>query len=502
MLAKKRKKSKTEEKSFLDKLYAILSDDSYSQYIHWSPDGLYVIISDPNGLSKKVLPEFYKHHNFSSFVRQLNMYNFRKVRTSNKRDQKEQKYMHKEFNESRIPEEIKLIKKKKLKAESKDNDNLTNSKSCSIPNEDKEYVQKIEQIENLDEDSKIKEYKKILKNEELTNLINEKILNYLINKSRENNDSKRLIENEINNLTIQNNDLIKQLELLKNKLKEQKEISMKMKVMIMFLTLLNNKKIQNKINFDLKNLDDFEKEFSSFIAKINPFELIDTDPEEEEEVPEMNPPQNPNIYNQNNFSVIPAYIINYNMYSGVSYPSSNLISRNSIMSIDNEYNFDRKSNIMNFDNINNINSLEGYNNNEFLKMKQFINNSIFLNNSNNIKNNNINNSIKNQDSLYFPKNQNMTNILNQGYLDKKNNSHLYEKKRIIIDSTPKLIFIDPEKNIIEGEILLEKSIKVVLINKKEFKLVIKNKIHYFKDNEGKAIIWEKVINDAINKYSK
>ena len=352
MSAKKRKKSKTEEKSFLDKLYAILSDDSYSQYIHWSPDGLYVIISDPNGLSKKVLPEFYKHHNFSSFVRQLNMYNFRKVRTSNKRDQKEQKYMHKEFNESKIPEQIKLIKKKKLKAESKDNDNLTNSKSCSIPNEDKEYMEKIEQIENLDEDSKIKEYKKILKNEELTNLINEKILNYLVNKSRENNDSKRLIENEINNLTIQNNDLIKQLELLKNKLKEQKEISMKMKVMIMFLTLLNNKKIQNKINFDLKNLEDFEKEFSSFKEKINPFELIDTDPEEEEEVPEMNPPQNPNIYNQNNFSVIPAYIINYNMYSGVSYPSSNLISRNSIMSIDNEYNFDRKSNIMNFDNIN------------------------------------------------------------------------------------------------------------------------------------------------------
>ena len=193
----------------------------------------------------------------------------------------------------------------------------------------------------------------------------------------------------------------------------------------------------------------------------------------------MNPPQNPNIYNQNNFSVIPAYIINYNMYSGVSYPSSNLISRNSIMSIDNEYNFDRKSNIMNFDNINNINSLEGYN------MKPFISNPIILTNSNNIN-----------------LNKNIPNILNQGYLLKKNNSSLYEKRCIIIDSTPKLLIIDPEKNIIEGEILLEKSIKVVLINKKEFKLVIKNKIHYFKDNEGKAIIWEKVINDAINKYSK
>ena len=250
MYAKKRKSNKRLETSFLEKLYAILSNDSYSQYIHWSPDGLYVIISDPNGLTKKVLPEFYKHHNFSSFVRQLNMYNFRKVRTSNKKG--EQKYMHKEFNESKKPKDIKLIKKKP-KTEPVENENLTNFKSCSFPNEDQEYVKKIEQIENLDEESKIKEYKTILKNEELTNLVNVKILNCLINKSKENNDSKRLIENEINNLRNQNNNLMHQLELMKNKIEEQNKISKKMKGMIMFLSLLNTKKTQNKINLDLDN---------------------------------------------------------------------------------------------------------------------------------------------------------------------------------------------------------------------------------------------------------
>ena len=508
MYAKKRKSNKRLETSFLEKLYAILSNDSYSQYIHWSPDGLYVIISDPNGLTKKVLPEFYKHHNFSSFVRQLNMYNFRKVRTSNKKG--EQKYMHKEFNESKKPKDIKLIKKKP-KTEPVENENLTNFKSCSFPNEDQEYVKKIEQIESLDEESKIKEYKTILKNEELTNLVNVKILNCLINKSKENNDSKRLIENEINNLRNQNNNLMHQLELMKNKIEEQNKISKKMKGMIMFLSLLNTKKTQNKINLDLDNINDFEKEFAPLKKKIdieneNPFDSILSDSEEEieeeEEEREVDLYPNMNICNPNNFSAIPSYIFNHNMYSSLL--NNNVISRTSRISIESDYNYDRKSNIMNYDNINNINninSLEGYN------MKPFISNPIILTNSNNINlnnslNNNLNNSIKIHDSIYFLQNQNIPNILNQGYLLKKSNSSLYEKRCIIIDSTPKLLIIDPEKNIIEGEILLEKSVKVVPINKKEFQLITKDKIYKFKDNEGNAIFWQKVINDAINMYSK
>ncbi len=514
MFAKKRKPTKKSEISFLEKLYAILSNDSYSEFIHWSPDGLSVIISDPNGLTKKVLPIFFKHHNFSSFVRQLNMYNFKKIKTSKKG---EQKYMHKEFNESKNPNEIKLIKKRKPKTEPLENENLTNFKNCSFPNEDKEYVQKIEQIEILDEDSKIKEYKTILKNEELTNLVNVKILNCLINKSRENNDRKRLIENEINNLKNQNINLMKQLELMKNKIEAQNKISKEMKGMIMFLSLLNTKKIQNAINLDLENIKDFEKEFDPYKKKFdneieNPFNSILSDSEEEIELEEEEEEEgrdlipNINFYNPNNFSQIPSYIYNHNMYS--SYLGNNIISRTSRISIESDYNYDRKSNIMNYDNINNVKSLEGFNN-EFLK--PFISNPIILTNSNNVNinnslnnslNNNLNNSIKIQDSIIFLKNQSIPNILNQGYLLKKNNTSFYEKRCIIIDSTPKLLFIDPEKKIIEGEILLEKSLKVVPINKKEFELVTKDKTYKFKDNEGNSIFWQKIINDAINMYSK
>ena len=520
MSAKKRKPTKKSEISFLEKLYAILSKDDYSEYIHWSPDGLSVIISDPIGLTKKVLPEFYKQNNFSSFVRQLNMYNFKKIKTSKKG---EQIYMHKEFNESKNPNEIKLIKKRKPKTEPMENENLTNFKNCIFPNEDKEYVQRIEQIEILDEDSKIKEYKTILKNEELTNLVNVKILHFLINKSREKNDRKRLIDNEINNLKNQNINLMKQVELMKNKIEAQNKISKEMKGMIMFLSLLNNKKIQNAINLDLENIKDFEKEFDGIKKKFgneieNPFNSILSDSEEEIELEEEEEEEgrdlipNINFFNPNNFSQIPSYIYNHNMYS--SYLGNNIISRTSRISIESDYNYDRKSNIMNYENINNVKSLEGFNN-EFLK--QFISNPLILTNSNNINininnslnnslnnnlNNNLNNSIKIQDSIIFLKNQSIPNILNQGYLYKKNNTSFYEKRFIIIDSTPKLLFIDPEKKIIEGEILLEKSLKVVLINKKEFELVTKDKIYKFKDNEGNAIFWQKIINDAINMYSK
>ena len=86
MLGRKRKLKKLSksEPSFLSKLYQILSEKDYSQYIHWSHDGLSVIISDPTGLTKKVLPKFYNHHNYASFVRQLNMYNFQNSHRSQK----------------------------------------------------------------------------------------------------------------------------------------------------------------------------------------------------------------------------------------------------------------------------------------------------------------------------------------------------------------------------------------------------------------------------------
>ncbi|KAI8975105.1 hypothetical protein BDF20DRAFT_876887 [Mycotypha africana] len=65
--------------AFLNKLYNMVDDSSTDSLISWSDDGLSFIVTRHEEFAKKVLPRFFKHSNFSSFVRQLNMYGFHKV---------------------------------------------------------------------------------------------------------------------------------------------------------------------------------------------------------------------------------------------------------------------------------------------------------------------------------------------------------------------------------------------------------------------------------------
>ncbi|PVU89934.1 hypothetical protein BB561_005109 [Smittium simulii] len=67
---------------FVKKLFRILEDESYSKIIFWNYNGESFIVQDPNELSKVVLPQHFKHNNFASFVRQLNKYDFHKVKST------------------------------------------------------------------------------------------------------------------------------------------------------------------------------------------------------------------------------------------------------------------------------------------------------------------------------------------------------------------------------------------------------------------------------------
>ena len=46
----------------------------------WSEDGNTFLVKDPEQFAKIVIPRYFKHNNFSSFVRQLNFYGFKKIK--------------------------------------------------------------------------------------------------------------------------------------------------------------------------------------------------------------------------------------------------------------------------------------------------------------------------------------------------------------------------------------------------------------------------------------
>ena len=64
---------------FLDKIYKIVNDVSNKDSVDWGDNGDTINIKKIEDFSKNVLPKYFKHSNFQSFVRQLNMYDFRKV---------------------------------------------------------------------------------------------------------------------------------------------------------------------------------------------------------------------------------------------------------------------------------------------------------------------------------------------------------------------------------------------------------------------------------------
>ncbi|CAK8573656.1 unnamed protein product [Lathyrus sativus] len=64
---------------FLTKTYDIVDDPSTNHIVSWSTGNNSFVVLDPQAFSVSLLPRFFKHNNFSSFVRQLNTYGFKKV---------------------------------------------------------------------------------------------------------------------------------------------------------------------------------------------------------------------------------------------------------------------------------------------------------------------------------------------------------------------------------------------------------------------------------------
>jgi hypothetical protein len=59
---------------FLTKTYQLVDDPSTDDVISWNETGTTFVVWKTADFAKDLLPNYFKHNNFSSFVRQLNTY--------------------------------------------------------------------------------------------------------------------------------------------------------------------------------------------------------------------------------------------------------------------------------------------------------------------------------------------------------------------------------------------------------------------------------------------
>eukprot|EP00250_Pteridium_aquilinum_P016387 c23080_g1_i1 orf=222-1643(+) len=64
---------------FLTKTYQLVDDPTTDHIVSWGEDESTFVVWRPPEFARDLLPNYFKHNNFSSFVRQLNTYGFRKI---------------------------------------------------------------------------------------------------------------------------------------------------------------------------------------------------------------------------------------------------------------------------------------------------------------------------------------------------------------------------------------------------------------------------------------
>ena len=113
---------------------------------------------------------------------------------------------------------------------------------------------------------------------------------------------------------------------------------------------------------------------------------------------------------------------------------------------------------------------------------------------------------------YLNKNTNLNNInkveknvnievIKEGILEKKSPWFHYNKRKVILYSTPKINYIDPKTNELKGTIELNKECKAEHIDMSYFILLTPNRKYKFKVSDNSAYVWEKLINETILKNS-
>lgn len=236
LLGKKIKKSKIKpEGLFLLKLFNILKDKKFSEYIYWSTDGKSIIIPNKNKFIKNVLPKFCNTQKYSSFVRQLNMYGFHKSKGIMK---KGESYELDKFIRESTKDEINQIVRPNKKVK-----NLV------------EYIKTNQKTDNNDFDF-------------LSKGSEDDILKYLFEKNEENSKNSIVLRKEMDELKKENDLLTGEIKVLKSLLNTHANLIEKI------LKKNTNNKVQ-KCTKNVKNLNDLFSKYLYFLRIYSPFVNID-----------------------------------------------------------------------------------------------------------------------------------------------------------------------------------------------------------------------------------
>lgn len=135
---------------FLLKCYEMVDDQSTDGLISWGKAGDSFIISNQIQFQSEILPKYFKHNNFSSFVRQLNIYGFRKIDT----DQWE--FANEGFikGQKHFLKNICRRKQSQNRNHQKKSSQDDNSGAAEILCEDKKKTELLKEIETLSTDKK------------------------------------------------------------------------------------------------------------------------------------------------------------------------------------------------------------------------------------------------------------------------------------------------------------------------------------------------------------
>lgn len=141
----------TGKSSFLAKLYSILSNQDIKHIVSWNEKGDQFQIYSSAKFQNEVIPMYFKHKNLKSFIRQLNLHGFKKLRNKGKfgRDAAVDLYKH-DFFRMDQPDLMGLIKRKIAKpAEVDEKSNQINS-LIEKQKELQEKVRIMDQLESVD----------------------------------------------------------------------------------------------------------------------------------------------------------------------------------------------------------------------------------------------------------------------------------------------------------------------------------------------------------------